>query len=300
MNLSQAFREEGRCGTASRGGARRPPRAGHRAGRLRVHAADRRRPAAGELPARARGPARVRRQPRADRHRQPAGVPLQRTTRSSSPSGTGLPSACARCRACRPRADHNVLPLGGDYNDSVILAEGYVMAPGESLISPFNVVDLARLLRSDVDPAASAAASSPPQTTSGRPRSSSSTNAWRSGFWKDADPIGRRMWKPDSPEEFTHGAGPKSQLLHGRRRRRQHPDRPGSPRKSRSAMYYFPFAQNAARGMTLVTRTAGDPPRSSSAIRQQVTSDRSGAAVLLLSDRCSSESRSRWSAGGRR
>ena len=32
----------------------------------------------------------------------------------------------------------NVLPLSGDYNDSVILAEGYVMSPGESLISPYN------------------------------------------------------------------------------------------------------------------------------------------------------------------
>ena len=30
------------------------------------------------------------------------------------------------------------LPLSGNYSDSVILAEGYVMKPGESLISPFN------------------------------------------------------------------------------------------------------------------------------------------------------------------
>ena len=30
------------------------------------------------------------------------------------------------------------IPLGNNFNDSVILAEGYVMAPGESLISPYN------------------------------------------------------------------------------------------------------------------------------------------------------------------
>ena len=30
------------------------------------------------------------------------------------------------------------IPLGSDFNDSVILAEGYVMAPGESVISPIN------------------------------------------------------------------------------------------------------------------------------------------------------------------
>jgi hypothetical protein len=30
----------------------------------------------------------------------------------------------------------SVIPFGGSYNDSVIMAEGYQMAPGESLISP--------------------------------------------------------------------------------------------------------------------------------------------------------------------
>src|SRR5262249_23627376 len=31
------------------------------------------------------------------------------------------------------------IPLGGDNDDSVILAEGYQMKPGESLISPLNI-----------------------------------------------------------------------------------------------------------------------------------------------------------------
>ncbi len=45
------------------------------------------------------------------------------------------------------------IPLGGDFSDSVILAEGYAMSPGESLISPYRLVGLARVLRGDVDPA---------------------------------------------------------------------------------------------------------------------------------------------------
>ena len=32
------------------------------------------------------------------------------------------------------------IPFGGDFSDSVILAEGYQMSPGESLISPYRVV----------------------------------------------------------------------------------------------------------------------------------------------------------------
>jgi hypothetical protein len=31
------------------------------------------------------------------------------------------------------------VPLGDDHNDSVILAEGYQMKPGESLVSPLNI-----------------------------------------------------------------------------------------------------------------------------------------------------------------
>ena len=33
----------------------------------------------------------------------------------------------------------NTIPFGGNNNDSVILAEGYQMKPGESVISPSQV-----------------------------------------------------------------------------------------------------------------------------------------------------------------
>jgi len=32
------------------------------------------------------------------------------------------------------------IPWGGDHNDSVILAEGYVMKPGESITSPEQLI----------------------------------------------------------------------------------------------------------------------------------------------------------------
>ena len=32
-------------------------------------------------------------------------------------------------------------------------------------------------------------------------------------FWKDGDPVGRRMWKPEAPEELTRGPGPKSHFF---------------------------------------------------------------------------------------
>ena len=45
----------------------------------------------------------------------------------------------AHCRALSPPGATTVIPLGGDHSDSVIFAEGYVVKPGESLISPNQV-----------------------------------------------------------------------------------------------------------------------------------------------------------------
>lgn len=89
------------------------------------------------------------------------------------------------------------IPLGGDFSDSVILAEGYAMSPGESLISPYN---------SSVSPGYFEAMTIPLK----RGRLFSASDDERAAkvliiderlaarFWKNADPIGRRMWKPES------------------------------------------------------------------------------------------------------
>jgi predicted permease len=161
------------------------------------------------------------------------------------------------------------IPLGGNYSDSVILAEGYAMSPGESLISPYN---------SSVSPGYFETMSIPLKR--GRlftasdderaPRVLIVDERLAQRFWKGADPIGRRMWKPDNPEDLTKGPGPKTRYytvvgVVGDVRTT------GLTEKAPVGTYYFPFAQNVGRGMTLVTRTAGDPASIVSAIRQQVT-----------------------------
>jgi putative ABC transport system permease protein len=160
------------------------------------------------------------------------------------------------------------IPLGGT-SDSVILAEGYTMAPGESLISPYN---------SSVSPGYFESMSIPLK----RGRLFNAADDERAAkvlviderlaqrFWKDTDPIGRRMWKPDSAEEFKTGPGPKSRFytvvgVVGNVRTT------GLTEKEPVGAYYFPFAQQVGRGMTLVARTAGDPSSIVGAIRQQVT-----------------------------
>ena len=161
------------------------------------------------------------------------------------------------------------IPLGGDHNDSVILAEGYAMSPGESLISPFNT---------SITPGYFEAMSIPLK----RGRLFTASDDERAPkvliiderlarrFWKDADPIGRRMWKPNSPEELTQGPGPKTAFFTivgvvGSVRTT------GLTEKEPVGMYYYPFAQNVYSGMTIVARTAGDPGALINPVRQQVT-----------------------------
>jgi predicted permease len=160
------------------------------------------------------------------------------------------------------------IPLSGDTNDSVILAEGYVMAKGESLISPFNA---------SVSPGFFEAMSVPLE----RGRFFASSDDERAPrvvivderlarrFWKDQDPIGRRMWKPDSADELNSGPGPKSQFytvvgVVGSVRMT------GLTESEPVGMYYFPFAQSVIRGMTIAVRTAGEPTAVTGSIREQV------------------------------
>lgn len=160
------------------------------------------------------------------------------------------------------------IPLGGNTNDSVILAEGYAMSPGESLISPYNAsispgyleamgvpLKRGRFFRAADDERAPAVVIIDERLAK--------------RFWKDQDPIGRRMWKPDSAEEFTTGPGPKSRFwtvvgVVGNVRTT------ALTEKEPVGFYYFPFAQDVVYGMTLVTRTAGDPSALVGSIRQQV------------------------------
>jgi len=88
-------------------------------------------------------------------------------------------------------------------------------------------------------------------------------------FWKGQDPVGRRMWKPDSPDELSAGPGPTTHWFTvigvvGNIRLT------GLTEKEPVGAYYFPFAQNTGRGMVLAARTAGDPSAIVGAIREQV------------------------------
>jgi predicted permease len=149
------------------------------------------------------------------------------------------------------------IPFGGSHSDSVILAEGYQMKPGESVISPTEVdvtpgyfealsVKLARgRFFDDRDGATGPPAIIVDETLAKR-------------FWPNQDPIGRRMYKPTDINNllavnertvFLTVVGVIKDVKLG-----------SLTEGARSiGAYFMPMAQDSSSGLTFAARTAGDP-----------------------------------------
>ncbi len=149
------------------------------------------------------------------------------------------------------------LPFGGDFSDSVILAEGYQMAPGESLISPYQVHATPGYLETLRVPLLRGRFFTEGDTeTSTRVVIVDDRLARK--FWPGKDPVGRRMFQPDNPQDLTTpGPNARWYLVVGV---------VGETKMAglvttddRIGTYYFPMAQDGTRSLTLAVRTTTDP-----------------------------------------
>lgn len=144
------------------------------------------------------------------------------------------------------------IPLGRGFNDSVILAEGRVMRPGESVVSP---------KRLEVSPGFFETMRMPilkgrtfterDDDTTERVMVVDENMARR--FWPDSDPIGRRMYSPDSPNDLNPTPTTKWIRVVGvvrsiRMKSLSETDSVGA--------YYYPYAQTARHDFSLVVRAA--------------------------------------------
>lgn len=151
----------------------------------------------------------------------------------------------------------DTIPFGTQSNDSVILAEGYQMQPGESVISPSAI---------DVTPGYFEALGvkltrgrffEEGDRAEGRPVIIVDEKLARR-FWPGQDPLGRRLYRPTDINNFTSitektvfftvvgvvGDVKLHDLTEGERA---------------VGAYYFPMAQDASRLLTFVLKTSGDP-----------------------------------------
>jgi len=162
----------------------------------------------------------------------------------------------------------DTIPFGGNHNDSVILAEGYTMSPGESVISP-NQVDVtpgyfeamrAKLARGRFFDA---------RDVQGAPPVVMVDEKLARRFWPNEDPIGRRMYLPtdinnliavDQRTVFLTVVGvvhdlKLADLVQG---------------NGAAGSYFFPVAQDPSRLLTFAVRSATDPAAQAGPLREVI------------------------------
>jgi predicted permease len=163
------------------------------------------------------------------------------------------------------------IPFGGNYSDSVIFAEGYQMAPGESVISPSMIVATpgyleamgVRLVRGRfLDE----------RDTEDAPRAVMVDDRLARRFWPDQDPLGRRMYFPQSVENITAPPADDSEWLTVvgvvSPMRLQGLDTDGN--SGQFGAYFLPYRQSPARTLMFAVATEGDPMQAAGGLRAVV------------------------------
>jgi len=160
----------------------------------------------------------------------------------------------------------STIPLGGDYNNSVILAEGYDMKPGESVISPSRLqvtpgyletmgVSLLQgryFQESDNQ-------NSPPVVIV--------DEHLAERFWPHRDPIGQRMHEPDENGMKANEHTVWYRVVGVVRSvRLEDLSGKGNP----AGAYYFPYAQDTAKNYTIAIQVNGDSAGMVHTIRSQM------------------------------
>jgi predicted permease len=162
----------------------------------------------------------------------------------------------------------DVIPLSGNHNDEVILAEGYQMKPGESIISP---------LRMDVSPGYFEAMGI--SMTKGRSFDERDNESAPSvvivdeqlaqHFWPNSDPVGRRMYLPGNPQDLLKVDEHTTWLtvigvVHNLRY--EHLDDKGGS----AGAYYRPIEQEPDNTFTFALKAAGNTDSAVRALRAEI------------------------------
>jgi predicted permease len=161
----------------------------------------------------------------------------------------------------------DTLPFGSDFSDSVIMAEGYVMRPGESVISPTtNIVTAGYFETMGI------------ALVEGRYFDTRDTPAsakviiidqkLAKKFWPGQSPLGRRMRQPGGADEVMT-PGPKSVYFTVIGVVEDVPMYGLAEETRRVGAYYFPMTQSPS-SFSVVARTSLDPESLAGALRREV------------------------------
>jgi len=158
-----------------------------------------------------------------------------------------------------------IIPLGGKYDNSVILAVGYVMKPGESVVSPIRLSVTPGYLETmgislirgryfqESDTAHSAQVVIVDEKLAQR-------------FWPDRDALGQQMYEPDGGLALTDHTVRYTVVGVVRSVRLEDLSGRGNP----EGAYYLPFSQRSSNHYTIAVRTAGNNAALVPAIRTEI------------------------------
>jgi predicted permease len=157
------------------------------------------------------------------------------------------------------------IPFGGNHNDSVILAEGYQLKPGESVISPNLVIVTPGYLTAMGATLVSGRLIDERDVAAALPVVMVDEKLARR-FWPGQSPLGKRMYAPtdinnvlavtDKTVFLTVVGVIRDMKLHTL-----------TEGKLAVGAYFYPLAQNVAWGVTYAIRTSGDPTAVANSVR---------------------------------
>ncbi len=148
------------------------------------------------------------------------------------------------------------LPFTGQVNSSLIMAEGYVMKPGESVLAPTSIIATdgyleamhVKLLSGRLFNAGDTFTSTKVALVDDR---------LAKKFWPGQDPIGRRLYSPSDSNDLTK-ITPQTDFFNVvgviREVQMLDPHADVTP----VGTFYFPFSQFPRRGLTFTVKTRGD------------------------------------------
>jgi len=158
------------------------------------------------------------------------------------------------------------LPFSGRSNN-VIVPEGYRMRNGESAVSPYRITITPGYLEAMGVPLLRGRLFDEHDSETG-PAVIIIDEELAQKFWPGADPIGKRAYVPDTPQDLT---GPNDHTkwltvvgVVGTIRLED------LAQRSTAGAYYFPTAQDVQRGFSLAIKTTGDPTDTIRALRARI------------------------------
>jgi len=162
----------------------------------------------------------------------------------------------------------STIPMSGDYSSSVIFAEGYVMKPGESLISP-SQTEVSDGYFEAMKTTLVKGRFFTPGDTADAPKVAIIDERLAAKFWPGQDPIGRRLYQPDSVEDVL-AITPNTQFYNVVGVVKEVQVLGLATGIEPVGAYYFPYSQNPDSGPFIAMRTSVTPESVINTLRAKI------------------------------